>query len=482
MITYIHEQLETLEDERPCLVFSFTALRGFLLNNFKNAKSTLLDVSVPFEGIPTLSLRFSHLSVSPDQFVLILEEADAEMAFHIDTEFEATIIVHETNNPAVVYSSIILTISNFRSKLAVNAPDLILRTPEFNITGKIIESANRFDNITASGINEDELQRVEGAVCYVMPSRFALSLFSTITKINIAQLFTAFELKGIWNLTKIDNFLIIIPSEGIMIRENNGCPQRDSVPDLSVETGPYVINGNSYTWPTNYYGVQAVDVYGVNDQTDGFASIYLPKSVLEEKFSKVMPSVSYRDLGEGFIGYDLTLLVAFEYVALTIDPIRFGLVLDLDFYASGFANVNIDVPCVGRCDLANARFLGQKSRLSIFINFVLSPVGKLTIQSQIDQLTLGKIEVTISGISKWAGLAGGEAAVIGFIVDNLLKRAAERILPIKMKDAIKAAVNSKNFELLNLESLEFYTQYENFNEVCYSGDAKSVLIGLNSNG
>ena len=92
------------------------------------------------------------------------------------------------------------------------------------------------------------------------------------------------------------------------------------------------------------------------------------------------------------------------------------------------------------------------------------------------------MDATVSGFSRWLALAGGKAAVVGFIIDYVLKRVIEHNLPIKIRDAIKRELNSKNFELLDLEELATFTEYGRFNGVSFSGDQESVLVGLGSYG
>ena len=92
------------------------------------------------------------------------------------------------------------------------------------------------------------------------------------------------------------------------------------------------------------------------------------------------------------------------------------------------------------------------------------------------------MDAEVYGFSRWLALAGGKAAVIGFIIDYILKRVIEHNVPIKIRDAIKQELNSKNFEILDLEELATFTKYRRFDSVTFSGDNNSVLVGLTSAG
>ena len=144
--------------------------------------------------------------------------------------------------------------------------------------------------------------------------------------------------------------------------------------------------------------------------------------------------------------------------------------------------MTVDVPCVGRSDLAYARFSLARSELSILVSFILTREGKLSLEASVDRLIVGQCDATVSGFSRWLAVAGGQAAVVGFIIDYVLKRVIEHNIPIKARQSIKGEVNSKNFQLLDLESLTPYTLYREFNEVTYSGDQESIFVGLLSNG
>ena len=480
----LHQEIQKVLNSKPALIFSFDALKGFLLNNFKLSQSLLLGVSVPMEGTPDVSVKFTKLSVDPSSFVLNLKDISGNIYISIETTFVAEIVVHDSASTAREFSTISLSVSDLKARLYVTAPNLILGPPDFQVAGSLVDDKNRTQAIIDSGIPEDHILRIEGAVQSVDTRRYVLALFGSLNKLNLSEMFSAFELRGLWESKIISNALAIIPSLGISIKEQNGCPEKDILPELEVKLQNVVPGGKDgeYSWPSSVIGIPNLKVGKANNFSEGFASVYLPKPVLDARFSKVMPSITYAEAGDGFIGYDLTLLVAFKYIGLTLDPARVGLILDLEFLSSGFVNATIDVPCVGRSDLANARFNTQPSTLKIFIGLAENNGSRLSLQGQLESLNLGTVDVTIFAISKWAGLAGGKAAVIGFILDYILKRVAEHVLPIKMKKGIKDAVNGFNFPLLELESLLSYARFKTFNEVNYSATPDSLLLGLNSNG
>jgi len=482
-MTQLHTDVKAIAGNQPALVFSLKALRGFLLNNFKDSVERLQNTSVPVEGYSNIEAKFSGLSTNPQSFNLALSDAGGQIKAEITPGFQATIAIHVANAPQKEFSTIGIDVSDLAVRLSVAAPNLILGGPDFDVTGSIVPSATRAAALNDPGITEEDVERIEGAMAYVMPRRVVASALSTIRSIDLAKHFTAFELRGTWALHVDAGGLVIIPADGIVIREDTGCPLKDSVPDISTQSGTRTdISETQYSWPVVTGGIPPVVVRIASDRKDGFASLYAPRSVWDTKFSKTMPAIVYRENDNGFIGYELTFTASLRYVRLRIDPARFGIVIDLDFLANGSVFLTVDVPCVGRSDLAYARFSCAPSSLSILLSFVLSPTGKLVLESQVDRLSIGGVDATVSGFSRWLALAGGKAAVIGFIIDYVLKRVIEHNVPIKMRHAIKQEVNSKNFQLLDLEQLAAFTSYQMFNEVTFSGNVDSVLVGLMSDG
>ena len=422
-MTPLHSAVKALATNNPALVFSLDAFRGLLLNNFTTAVTRLRNASVPIEGFPNIEARFTGLSVDPVNFQVSLSDAEGVVHAAITRGFQASLALHVAGEPQSEFSIIKIEVANLRVGLTASAPRLMLGGPDFDVQGRVVLSASRAAALAKSEITEKGVVRVEGAMAYVMLRRVVASALATVNSINLAEHFGAFELRGDWALHVVNGGLVVLPSGGIVIRENTGCPLKDSVPDLSTEPGPrQEINDTHYLWPITTGGVRASVVRRANDRIDGFAAIYAPKPIWDARFSKMMPASVYRENDNGFIGYDLTFTAALKYMGLRIDPTRFGIVIDFDFVANGFAFLTVDVPCVGRSHLAYARFFCARSNLSILLSFVLSRSGKLVLESQIDSLNIGRVDAIVNGFSRWLALAGGKAAVVGFIIDYVLKR------------------------------------------------------------
>jgi len=475
-----HKEVADLAGNKPALAFSNEAFRGFLLNNFLKTLELAGSDGAPVDGFPLITLRFLGLDVEPAQFQIKLTDRAGSIICEVTPPFTAQFSLHVTGQPKLEFSRLAIDVADLRVTITVSAPLLSLGTPDYSARGSIQESPSRADAI-AAGISEQDISRIEAALAFVLPRRIVNSAFSTISSLNLADHFTALELSGTWAVSLVSDGLVIIPSGGVYLTPNKECPV-GGVPDLEITPGVMTNpKKGEYSWSLSSKGGGPV-VHRANDHSRGFASLYAPKSLWEQRFSKVMPGFLYREQGNGFIGYNLAFNCGFEYIALSIDPARYGIVIALQLLVDGTVFANIDVPCVGRMDLAYARFGIEKSNLSILIGFDLSGDGQLQLKGSIDKLDIGKCEATVSLFGRWLALAGGEAAVIGFIIDYVLKRVVEHNVPIKIRHAVEKEVNEKNFTLLDLGTLRHYTRYHVFNEVSYSGDASSTLVGLASEG
>jgi len=489
MTSPLHLDVEVAAGVHPALVFSFDGLKSFLLNNFINAENMLKGHSVSMDGYPNIFAHFKGLTdstgapIQPGKFVMKLDDNNGQGDIHmlIETEFNATVLIHG-KNISDVFSTLVINITNFRTKISVIAPNLIIGTPEFDIICQITPSITRSIAETNSNVPESDVLRVEGGLGYLMPRKIVTSMFETISRINLSELFTAFTLNGIWELKMIRDALIVIPFDGITIKDNLGCPEKDNIPNLTITTSNRIDIGNSHSWQINPVGVVVPPISRPADNfLNGFASIYLPKPLLVQRFGSVVPGIGYSEEGDGFIGYDVSISAFFQNIQLSIDPSRNGFVIDMDFVIQGNASVNVDVPCLGRADLASVDIRIKPSKLSVYVAFSPTPNGRLILDSQIDGLTIGDVDVSISlvKVAFLIQLAGGPNTITTFILEKIFDRILANIIPAKIRDVVTKTVNSKNIQLLDLGSLEkFISANGGLNTVTYSGNSASILVGL----
>ena len=518
--TLLHTEVAKIAKDNPAMVLSLEAIRGILLNSFSDSIKSMKNgediegfeyindyISVNIEGFDHIAARLTGLSAEPSSFSVELYK-DKELEDRGDvvrasiSGFTATIALHDARDPAEELSRVKIEVARLNVKLSVDAPMLIFGEPDYEVRGSIdrADDKRREEIFSSLRITREEAESIEGAMAYVMPRRIVNAYLSTNNSIDLAKHFTAFELNGFWklNLTSDNTALVIEPSNGITIKEDLGCPITDSLPELEVgisydkDSTTESDDRTSTSWPVVLNGVPGQpDIEEIIKNTDeysnGFASLYAPRKLWDAKFNNVMPAIVYRETDNGFIGYDLSSEVSFSDFELLIDAARFGILINLKFAFSGRAHLTVDVPCVGRVDLADAEFSLSNSVLNILLSFEFSPSGKLMLRGQVDKLEVdGDIEVEINAFTRWlTTIFGGKGAVIGYFVDGVLARVFKHNIPFIMRDIIKKEVNSKNFQLLDLEQLVKFAQYPSgFQRATFSADedSESVLVGITSPG
>ena len=483
MGTQLHADVKQIAGKHPALVISNDAFRGLLIKNLERSTNYMLNKSADLEGFPQIQARFTGIDVLPAQFKVSLSKSGDFIYAHLDPGLTATFSLHANGEPDCEFSIVHVYASNINFRLSVKAPKLLLESPDYSVKGEVIDAPFRDDALKEAGINPDIVQRVEGAMAYVMPRRMVSAALSVVNEVDLGPVFKAFEMRGDWNTYLVTDNLIIVSSGGISLLPSQGCSVKNSVMD-PPKVEPVVKTGSGqYSWPVQKPSFSKGSSPVPDIRHDGFASLYAPISLWEQRFSDAYPAVTYRESDNGFIGWDLSLTVGLTYVGVKLDAARYGLVLDLGIIVNGEIFVTVDVPCVGRNDLAYVRFSVSPSSLSILLNFAISPVGKVVLESHIDRLDIGKADARMTPIGPWMAVAGGQDAVFGFILDYVLKRVVEFNIPIKMRNAILDAVNSKNIELLDLEKLVPFARYSaGFNATTFSADPDSLLVGLGSVG
>jgi hypothetical protein len=382
--------------------------------------------------------------------------------------------------PNLSYLTIQLTVPTFLLPIKASGQEITFDPPSIPVTAAVTNAPTRAAAIAASGISEQDLLRVEGSVSYGSGTRLVVSALGRLPPFNLKTLFPAFDFSGELELFKIAGALVVVP-ESFTFIGNTGCPKGDATSGASVTPQiPGALNGNTRSWPINVSlppPQKQKHVSGAN----GLVSAYLPKPLLDVKFGKVAPAVTYTDHGNGFIGYDVNLSASIRGVAVSIDPVGFGLRLALDFATRGLAVATIDVPCVGPVDLAQARFeMPENNRtatVEVALRFAVDSGGRLLVVAELTRADLGTALVSVQLVGKYLGMAGGEAAVIGFIVDGVISRIVASVLPGLILDAIKNEVNNHFFVLADLGKLLKYLP-KSPNVPTFSGDAESMLVGL----
>lgn len=357
-----------------------------------------------------------------------------------------------------------------------------IRAASSPVLAQVIPSSTRDAAIAASGISPEDLLRVEGSIAYVASSRLVSSALGEVPPLDLKRLFPALSFEGELKLHLVDDSLLIIPERFALIG-NPGCPKGDAMADVKITPRDPVKADKGMTWTHDVVLRPISDRYC--SLSNALVSTYLPKPVLDLHFGKAMPAIAFRESGGGFIGYDVKITAAIRGAKVSIDPAVSGLRLKLDFETWGNATANIDVPCVGRMDLARAEFRmpinSNGAEIEVLLRPAVDAAKRLIVVCELARLDLGEAQVDVRLIQRYLGLAGGESAVIGFIIDTVIGRVLAHNLPGLAFDVIRDAINQHFFVLVDLGGFVKYLRIEPFDPM-FSGDARSALIGASYRG
>lgn len=479
----LHQQIEAIALDRGAMCLSPELIRAVVLNSLLNAIEFGKRSPVLFPtGHEAVVGKFKSTTLGPDSLRAELVQGQDGFAVQIEPWFTVTVELQTKTEPAISFCTIDIDVGDTTLQLEGDGDLLYFRQSIPRTAANVHPSETRDDAIAAAGIDPDDLLRVEGAVAFVTGARLVSSALGEITPINLKRLFPALSFDGVLEFHAVAGSLLIIP-ERLALIGNPGCPKGDATTGVVIIPEAPVLIEDGANWGHRTYLPQISERRFIF--AGAIASTYLPKRVLDVHFGKTTPALTFRDSGNGFIGYDVGVTAAIRGIDVTIDAAEGGLRLALDFATWGIATANIDVPCVGRVDLAQVKFQMPKDNgtasVEALLRLAVDTGGRLLVVCELTRLDLGEAQVDIQLFSKYLGMAGGKAAVIGFIVDAVIGRVIAHNLPGLVFDTIKEAVNQNFFILADLSGTLKYLKHTP-NVPTFSGDGASALMGLTVDG
>ena len=318
-ITALHAAVEKIAGIGPALVLSDQAIRSIILNNFTRSCEALpgetaivTSIRASVEGLPEIEVRLVDISIaSAAGFAVSLQEKNGEIIAEISPSFTVRLALYLKGNIAKEFSRIVLTVSDLEVVLQGRAPFLKLKQPTFTVLSKVLAStATRDDALKASNLSIEDVDRVEGALAYVTPERVIQSVFAVVDTIDLGKLYPSVRLAGELVLHRVADGVAFTTTGGIEIVPPDKCPPNCvSVPEIKGSSKPTVAmrtDSADYSWtmtPGTYNKAPAKSS-NVESNVDGFAALYLPKQVFEQRFSKILPAIEYRDGDNCFIGWE----------------------------------------------------------------------------------------------------------------------------------------------------------------------------------
>jgi hypothetical protein len=486
MSNNLHNEIKALIGNKPALVFSKESLDSFLLKNFANSLKYLGNNSIEIQGSSKFEFKVLSISIDPTQLEAdttalqtVIDKTGDRVYLGIVPSITAVLEIHYAGDQSKAFSRINYEVSNFKSYFDTDENVLLLNNFEFDVRSEVTPLPNKDDVLIETGITDNDLLRIEGVLAYVIPNSVIKSAFSSITKIKLSELFNGVEMSGKLSLDYLPNSsaLLIIP-ESMTLKGNTGCPLElgSNVPKIESNR---VTDG--WEFVSNHNAIILSRVYDINP----FAGIYFPKTILDLKFSKLYPSMSYFDSGGGFLNWEIKASALLKLLNLSIDIVNLGLNLKLEFGFFGEVAAYADV-CHEQEEVASIKFKNNPqtdaSRVELFYGFDYLESGKVIVSPQLIDVTIGKVTPTVSAVSRYAHMFGGDAAVVGYLIDIIIGKVLAHNIPIEINHFIRNQMNLNSFTLMNFQSLERFSTLKKFNSATFSGDVDSILVGIVSRG
>lgn len=506
MATDLHQQIIQKAGDKIAFSFSLQALENIFMHDFSNAYNQALGQVFDIQGSPRLAVKLIDINPVLTNFDIRIEDQTASnpVRLEIANKFYITMQLHLKADQKVKFSNITYEVTSFISPISVFQGELsIAEDVEFIVNSPIIDDADKQQNIIDNGFTEKEIMSVEGSIAYVLPKKIINSKFTSLAKLKLKQIFTPFSSIGDLDICVIealidptlpdkDRFLVLISKIDISIDQLLGC-------GLTLGMDIPKISFLDLDNPWNIAN-KSVKLAQKSRDRNGLISTYIPRTIFEHRFGNVAPAITYDDSNNGFIGYDLFCSISLKYISLKIDIARMCLIVNIELYIHGNASLTIDAgECFGRVHLADATFDIRQCKFDFVLDFVQKDFSELYIKSNIENLDMGKTDINLSAVSKWASLAGGEAGIYGWLFDQVLARVLKHNIPIEIGHIIEKQGSISNIKLFDLSKLEKYfnrlyssstpkskeeIDFSNYNNLpqfgitTFSGTNDSVLVGM----
>ncbi|HBF31376.1 hypothetical protein [Rhizobium sp.] len=468
---------------QAAIAISGDALSSLVVKRFQEAAGKFTNIMIPLQisGVSVVP-RTVNTDVHSLRGLIQKESSGFSVALSSPVEIELSLMTDNGTN--LEYSAVLYNVRALKFRVDAAPPELIFSEPEFDVDPSLNPAATRGDAIASTGIREEDLLRIEGAIAFLMHERIIADIFSGVGAVNLQDILTSFRFSGAWRLVSDGKALCIVPSGGIEILPPHECPDVDTVGDLDVTGSNKQDAGDGHAaWDLGVVHTPSATHLSNTKDVAGFVNVYLPKPILEVRFDTVRPSIPISLRSGGFVNWGADGSVWLDFAKLSIDIPGKSLILELEVHGSVHADISVKVPCVGNRKVARADASLGPSTLAVRYRFSSVDNSRLVLRAFLEAIRIGKVEVEFEFFSKWLAFAGGQGLIAGLILDTIMQKIAEHNIPVELRKMIRKEVNSQNMDLLDLAKYTEFAKFAyGFNVASFGGDADGVLIGLLSDG
>ncbi|MFN9186133.1 MAG: hypothetical protein ACK5WG_06295 [Betaproteobacteria bacterium] len=478
-VTSLHQNLIAAAGARGAMLISGGAINSAVLDSLRKAAFGLVGASVDTLH-PKVTARFDEISVEKSQLRTELVSEAGNVVVRVTPDFNLTLSLVHTQDPTQRYAKLLLAVSDIRLMVRTDGSDIRFQLVDPTVAASFSDdpAGSRAAAIAASGIDPDELLRVEGSFAYGTGARLVASAIGKLPPIGLRDLFPAIDFSNSIELAIVGDSLAIIP-DSMSLLEMTGCPQGNAA-------GGIVVTPQHPTKPTEDTRDWVIAARHNPSEVrkpsprDPFTALHLPRSLLDVRFGKIAPAVSYRERDNGFIGYDIQLTGTVKEIQVSIDESLGAVRLKLGFAVWGSLVADVDLPSIGRVDLASARIElpenNGQSNIEALVRLAVDSGAQLLATTEIAHIDLGKARVVLDLFGKYLSAAGGKAAVAGFILDSVIGRVIAHNIPPIVSQVVRESLDRNFFVLTRLKGLSQYIDALP-NLPTFSGNSDFALLG-----
>lgn len=483
-ITSLHASLIRIAGDRGAMLISGEAIRSAVLDGFARAAASLGGLIIDTLH-PKVSARFDAISVPHSRLDAKLEQEDDQVIVRVAPDFDLKLSLVYTDDISQIFSTLVFSVSNIVLALTAEGSAIRFTLADPRVAASFSDApiGSRAAAISASGIDVDDLLRIEGSFAYGTGYRLVSSSFGRLPTLQLRELFPALDFAGRMELAVVEDSLVAIP-ERMTILDLAGCAQGNAAEGIKVvPQSPDRPDQDSRSWAiwTQTRTSQVSDPNSGNPLT----AVHLPRTLIDLRFGKISPAVAYRERDNGFIGYDVQITGAVKQVSVSIDDRLGAIRILLGFSLWGTLVADIDLPTIGRQDLAVARFElpenNGQANIEALARLAVDSGGRLLVVSEISRLELGQARVVLDVFGRYLSRAGGKAAVTGMLLDGVIGRIIARNIPPIVSQVIRDNLDRNFFVLTSLSGLSQYISRLP-NSAAFSGNSDFALLGSNYRG
>ncbi len=341
------------------------------------------------------------------------------------------------------------------ARLAIENGRIVAHRRSYDVQPVLALAAGRAAVVTALGwdAQHDKLvtfQRLEDTTLFSAPALVADQFLGNIADLPLRQWLSGLALGDPMSIEPFNNAssgpcVLIRTLSSSSLTRAAACPCADAgAPEVSVTMAGNLSVALATAARTNAPD-PAYELHPGSHFDKRFAYLYVPAPVISAAFGPFVYPAIYIS-GGGSFGppqYSWSGALVFRSLSATIDVPHASIVVGCDLGMHLSARAWLNLPCDGEQELARADIDGEINNVRIRVSFVLDRATKrLVLDSTLENHDVTNLNVNLGGIASLAW-------PLNLVLAQIVKHNA----PGMISDALRGAVSSGRFTLLELRQL-----------------------------